>query len=605
MNIFSRLMALSVIVIFALSCSRAKSNNSTIVFELPASPQQQKADFSLLSVPGPEWMENIELDDHWSSVTPTGFDGVGTAPINCYAVMVGGSEAEFNTSYCGRKTASNTITKMFSFGPWAGAVPALASGTQIQMEILAGSGRNFYLVGFHAANASACVDFRKASPNQSDLTRPLIVGEVTGVKLEPGATQTIAIKRSVDSDRWFDDCEFNENLPENNNDKVATGIVAEFIRKEFIPDSVVFPSQAPTYLVSGIPTNVSCMPLRIRLIDNKYSPARLPTAISGEIKACEGVSANCYTAANPLVPIPFHDTYASCATSNDGDGNASFTIGGNSDSVVKWVRGPVGLGTVNPNHHIFLQASAPNMASLAPKKYAVRSTSDTFTNINGPKNIRAGVCEQYNAFSLSYDNNTMSTDLWDQLELEKYEASSNSWADVSGIYSNSGCSTAFAFPSPAIFAVNHGFYVKAGAGYYRIKVGTSAVNSDDGVFYFQIHDGGTSPVTVKYQGHPLVADNQTCSGPHKLVLLNERGSQVTATSPVSLSLQTFGGGIQLFSGGCSTALSTANFAIGESEKHFYIRTTSNVGHNSIQINGSASDGTVFRSQHIGIQVYND
>lgn len=576
-----------------LSCTRAKNDNAKIVFEVPGSEQRQKAQFSLLSFTELDlrWRESVVLQNQWSSIVPTGFNGVGTHPINCYAFMVGGRDPQFNVNYCGNKGSNGELTeKLFSFGPWVGAIPANGTSTQVQMEITAGSDRTFYLVGFHALDPAACVDFRKFSPEQIELTKPIVVGKVTGVKLDPGTTTNISIPQKLVGADSFEDCYFEESTGDDSErlPEPQTIAMERFSDRDVVLDHFLFAND-------NLGINF-CTPFKVFTVDKYMRPARTNVQMNASIDYCMATTTgNCYDGSSAsLAHLATYDTYSSCKYGSFGGGQFEFIIPAGNDYVVRWIHNPPYED--NRDHHVFLKAKgmlqSKELSNVAPRKYIVRHGYDhMYFQINGPKKILVNSCSAYSISYIQYYGNMASGTDWDTVFVEAWNSALGEWEAASGatIHNNGLCTTPFVIPEDG---TSNGttVYLKAQqSGKYRLVASATGINDDPGYIYFEIVSGSTQVQNLKPLGKlaQAWAGSPSCLQ-QRIQMLNEHGARVVATSPMTFQLQGYGAsGAQFFSNGssCSAgvgAINTVTVGAGESDFSFYVRST-NYGDKHIQI----------------------
>jgi hypothetical protein len=123
--------------------------------------------------------------------------------INCYAVMIGGPDADLNVNTC--KDAANGNVLM-NFGPYVGGVPA---GQTLKMTLKSGPKRKVYLMAMNAA-AGSCKDFRGSGPDKDKISYPRLIGLQT-VDLVPGdATIDFTIPSTLSTLSEIGDCEVDD-----------------------------------------------------------------------------------------------------------------------------------------------------------------------------------------------------------------------------------------------------------------------------------------------------------------------------------------------------------------------------------------------------------
>lgn len=110
------------------------------------------------SVGGLTLVGGQSMDPSW------GWSISSSSEINCYLVMVGGTEPEFSKNHC---KARGTGAELTRFGPFEGGVPA---GQSISFDLNSNTNRTFYLLGGQA-NSGACVSFKgPTGPNKAQMS---------------------------------------------------------------------------------------------------------------------------------------------------------------------------------------------------------------------------------------------------------------------------------------------------------------------------------------------------------------------------------------------------------------------------------------------------
>lgn len=194
---FCVLMSGAAMSISLLSCSRS-SDRVSLKIQLPKSFQvANKQVASNVNVQS----STTTTSDSWDSTR----DITSLADVNCYVVMVGGSEDFMKQNVCYEK---DTQTELIRFGPWMGGVP---QGGLITLEVPSGDNRKISLIAMNAADGS-CRDFRNEDgPDQGLIGHPIIIAEKT-MNLTPGEVR-VDLKvneTSVTSAKTIDDCKIQE-----------------------------------------------------------------------------------------------------------------------------------------------------------------------------------------------------------------------------------------------------------------------------------------------------------------------------------------------------------------------------------------------------------
>ncbi|MCM2282306.1 MAG: hypothetical protein NDI61_10735 [Bdellovibrionaceae bacterium] len=134
-------------------------------------------------------------------------DPTSLGQISCYAILVGGEAMRGKTC-----TSLDGMT-VAQVGMIAGGFPA---GSSIALDVPAGL-REFYVVGFASASASACQDFRATNgPQKSLLSAPHILGRAQK-ELVGGAANDVVINASLTGAVKFESCtgEMEPMVPAN------------------------------------------------------------------------------------------------------------------------------------------------------------------------------------------------------------------------------------------------------------------------------------------------------------------------------------------------------------------------------------------------------
>ncbi|MCB9072757.1 MAG: hypothetical protein H6623_03980 [Bdellovibrionaceae bacterium] len=573
------LLLAGVTLIFScMACNRAKNEVSSVTFVVPSVESKAVSISSATDVQGDAGDDEGNGGGGWSLVAPTGLEASGGAPINCYAVMVGGPEANFSENYCGRSKSDGTMDKMFSFGPWAGAVYAGVNEGRVKLEIPSGKDRVIRLIGFYALTPEACSDFKVREPQQGMLSKPHILGEVGHVLLDPGKDIEIKVTRTFDPNQWFDDCKFKDSLKEQ--DKVPTKVA---LNKPFD----FFPG-----IVGG-----SCVPLVISLVNDGGKRASSTSLQTVQMKYCAGNGSDCYDGVNlPSNVLPSYAYAAECIADSGGtSGMTSFGINAGDSQVYRWVRSAAGPSA---NDHMFIYASAQQLSAGEVVRYALAtSISSSGLLVMGPNVAVKNQCYKYTVESKTFSGSvgtgtTGSIDTFDVLKKEN--GSEVVKATVGGtnslIFSDSACGTALTSLSMSTSASS--FYAKF---------------PEDGAYYLKLDKSGN--VGSKYRVSSLSAASDlykikaygqriqsgttsTCHGPYVVRLQDHYGADVLNTNAegvvrnIYLTNAAQLNDVEVYpdytscatlSGKVSATSNPLNINLNESFATFYIRNTGSVG----------------------------
>lgn len=138
----------------------------------------------------------------FSSTVPTGL--VGTAPLNCFGVMVSGPEDHLAKNRCYKKLTTNGAAVAVSFkqGMTKGFVPG---GSSIEIEVPSGPDRVFRIIGLHSLKGD-CFSFETKDYDLSQFSVPYIIAESAPLTLDSGE-RDLPMEVKFNSDLFFDECE--------------------------------------------------------------------------------------------------------------------------------------------------------------------------------------------------------------------------------------------------------------------------------------------------------------------------------------------------------------------------------------------------------------
>jgi hypothetical protein len=189
-NCFAFLILLSLTL---LGCTREQNETTKVTFTLPlASSTLASSGNSAQSGGG-----------NWGQSDPTSLSEIG-----CYAVFIGGPEADLSNKSC--SVGSGTSFKTFKFGAGGGFYPA---GSTISLETKPGSGRQFYVLGVKKGSA-ACGSFDVGTPDSLDSTNysnPLLLGQASKDLLSGDNAVTINLALTNLTSQKIGDCNFYPN----------------------------------------------------------------------------------------------------------------------------------------------------------------------------------------------------------------------------------------------------------------------------------------------------------------------------------------------------------------------------------------------------------
>jgi len=115
--------------------------------------------------------------------------------VNCYAVMIEGSESAMRDNVCKGPTGTTVASPGMVFGGYA-------PGTTIELSVTPGD-RTIYIAGFQTATPAACIAFR-TNKNITDYSSPIIVAKASR-KLVTG-DNSVTLTASLDGSSQIESC---------------------------------------------------------------------------------------------------------------------------------------------------------------------------------------------------------------------------------------------------------------------------------------------------------------------------------------------------------------------------------------------------------------
>lgn len=171
MSPFRNALFSTLVLFFLIGCTSADDSSKLMI----SFPKSTSSSMNVAQSVSP--MSTSDDDEDWNaSLNPTAI-----SQVNCYGVMVGGSEAGMSHNW----VHNENDQVAFKFGPWIAAIP---EGKQAVLEVPSGSSRTITILGWQATNSS-CERFRVEDPDYEpdfqSMSYPYVVGQVT-TDLEPG-----------------------------------------------------------------------------------------------------------------------------------------------------------------------------------------------------------------------------------------------------------------------------------------------------------------------------------------------------------------------------------------------------------------------------------
>lgn len=369
---FMRLVLASASV-FLFACSRANEETSKLSIQLPSAASSSSS-------------KKIETLGGTATV---GTEWAGTIPndvnsFNCYAVAITGPEPILNRNRCGKKIAagSEDFTSDLYFGPIVGIQPA---GTELNIDVMSGEGRQVILMGFVSANPTTdCMQYNSESLDKSKLSKPYIIGRSDKLSLKPGVDVSVPVKMTYDSNQFIEKCEGPEFTKPTSSTNIATQVSLE---KDTFP--------------KGATLENACNPLTVSLRDPSYRLASATTPTQIGIKL-----SNVQTTNDPLMT---YETYTNCLALSGG--STSFAIPVGSTQAKRWFKTDLVASITSNSFDLDLSATTlklENFNSTHNLKNGV--TTDVKLLITGPQLVVAGQCYKYDLSYRKFDKTYLSGD---------------------------------------------------------------------------------------------------------------------------------------------------------------------------------------------------
>lgn len=157
-------------------------------------------------------------------------DPTAVDEFNCYAVFIGGPEAEFKNNSCKfgpPRTGGNqpaTVSKTIQFGKWwsGGSIP----GSTIAIDdVPSGRDRVVFILGMKVVDPAVnCVDFRSHNiPDDSISSNGFLIGERGRLEFKPGEDAIVSVDLKLDNQLSVSGCEGPEAPRGSNGDGDGDG----------------------------------------------------------------------------------------------------------------------------------------------------------------------------------------------------------------------------------------------------------------------------------------------------------------------------------------------------------------------------------------------
>lgn len=550
----------SIYLLILSSCDRANETSSKLTIQLPRTSQsfQKTSDVSALA--------------DWSSTTPSSLSS-----FNCYMIMVGGPDPILNNNVCGKKSGGALTTPMFNIGLVAGAGLA---GQSLELDVPPGPNRVVTLIGFQALNTAACQNYKSPGFDQSNLSKPFILGKSDPLTLVPNSTVNVPITMSFDSNAWFDECQgpaFNDA----NQNRIASQIV---LRKFSSPKSGTI--------------DTACNSIDIELHDSNNRTASANTA------TIAGLDAYINGSSTPNALITSYSNFLDC--SGGTNSATTFTIPAGDTSIKRWIKPSLISGSITS---LVLKVNLSQTSLAAESNGSFNLTNGSATNnaieMFGPMFALPNICYKYDLASRQFDRTPNTSDT---------STISLTAAPESNIYSDTNCSTPVSIDSTnPNSSKNYSLTLTGGVKSFYVKFNNpsseTAANQNfnvnksgylSGYHFTQISMQApvTTPSRLSIKEDAVMAKiTYACYGPFRLSLSNNSGAEVIAASNRTINLTgTIPTNMSFLDGSCSGSPITTSTTIlsGSSYTVFYIKfaaTPPSVGTTQITFSDSV-DSTI-------------
>jgi len=394
-----------------VNCQRAKNENTTVTFTLPAlgaakvdaqsgSVTVNYADavpvFNTDSSNMNNWTGSTQMDavsgspldaDSWSMVNPT--DYTGSTAANCFMLVATpidpATGAQIGPNSCSKNGQALNFTQ-FDGPKWSSA----ASPATFSVTVASGYKYIFTLMASHVESEADCTDLHVGIV-KSKISKPFRVGktEATAITSSSSGVQAVSmsINSAFDADDNFDDCSINAlgAAPEANAPAMIRIVKDEFPEGIFAQSLTAAPKCYPLHLFF---LNSSGEPV----VSGQSRPAvlRLVTTTDGVNCQSTPTDPECSDATFMLGSslVPSFDSYANCSSGI----TSPIQFAATQSEMVRWVKSSSAVASIDN-----FEATFPGFSD-APIT-SVRAFPDTdpnaFFDIVGPKKVLKGQCAPY------------------------------------------------------------------------------------------------------------------------------------------------------------------------------------------------------------------
>lgn len=367
---FQKIFFVAAISFFAFGCTRSNEGSTKLTIQMPtaASLALYKTNQSSKISEIISYSNDVSAYQEWSGVNPTSL-----ADFNCFMVAAAGPETFLNRNSCGKKimnaTSADPFVPYVSFGPVKGAIP---QGTSLEFEVASGNNRVIYLIGFKALNTAACADYKSTAFDQSNLSKPYIIGKSSPVNLT-GAEATVSVPMTFDANNWFDECSGPE-FDHVDDNRMATQIML---------NKTSYPMYTTIF--------ESCQSIDVELHDSSGRPAKSATDVNIKletIRTAGGLD-------EPVTTLFTNDNYHDCDQNIAGP--SSFTITAGNISTKRWFKAP-GSSYTSTKYRVNAGSSLPEQSSdFGMMTLGNLSDSAQQIDLTGPTNVVLNNCYRYTA----------------------------------------------------------------------------------------------------------------------------------------------------------------------------------------------------------------
>lgn len=475
---------LGVVLFSVLSCTRSavEKNGASVIVKVPHLEQVQSKNSSgfvdtLLKKNSLQTLAS-------TSVVTTGLDGL--YPLNCFAVLVSGPIDSLKRNRCYRKSPTTSSISFYT----GGVSQVVGPGGNIELNDLeSGPDRVFRLIGLRS-KSGLCPNILESRDEYGDA---YIVSEVGGVSLDAGATMSIPMAMSFESDRFFDRCE-GPDFPERSGGGSSGGAKKLAVRKDYFPVNQIVAS--------------SCQSVDVVAQDDFGGYSSVASSASFQLSIDGSV-------------YPVFNSFETCSTVN---AVSSITLAAGESRKQIWFMAPAVNAGSTVSLSLTFSANPDGLAGVPLSGVTVRSSGDHSFDIYAPEKILAGQCYAFSAEAKSMNNQNY------------YHYGASPVAVENGeIFSDSTCLTAATSMNFSSGKSTAPLYIKTSAATGSVvKVSISASGFITGEKNLSVGSGSLAIASLDVRHY-----NQTAVGDcvkTDVFFLNEQGAAINLTAALTVNL---------------------------------------------------------------------